>query len=243
VQFTQRYGSLGEVLLACARRDPAEFARTFGDAAEELTRVTTARTEEERLAPVAGALLWEEPWLSRFASAGAIPAFQAAQREVADTYFLVPNLPLAGWLGFSTDRALAMIFDRAVHMGRAMGLRWIVNAVGPIRSDKQRAAALAALGFADLASFARSIPDLDRLGIPQGPVAWSTPIHAALVGALRTLGAASPIVLPSLTEMLDTLVKTARDNAVGGDRFWTIAARRLAALRTTTELTDTPYQM
>lgn len=242
VQFAQRY-TLGEVLRACARRDPAEFANTFGDAAAELTRVTNAPTEEERLAPVAGAVLWEQPWLERFERAGTVPQFQAAQREVADNYFLVPDLPIAGWLGFNTDRALAMVFDRAVHMGRAAGLRWIVNTVGPIRSQKQRAAALAALGFADLASFAKSVGELSGFVDPAGHVTWGAPIHAALVGALRKLGAGSPISIPSLNDMLDTLVRTARDYAKGGDEFWTITARRLAALRTTTDLTDTPYQV
>ena len=42
-----------------------------------------------------------------------------------------------------------------------------------------------------------------------------------------------------MVQALDIL--TARDNAVGGDRFWAITAKRLAALRTTTDLTDTPY--
>jgi hypothetical protein len=149
---------------------------------------------------------------------------------------------MARWLGFTTDRALAILFDRALHMGRAGGVRWIVSTVGPIRSQKQRDAALAALGFADLAAFVRSIgADLGSL-VGDTPV-WSAPLHAALVGALRGLGAASPIAIPPLNDMLDTLVKAARDQAQGGDRFWTIAARRLATLRTTTDLNDTPYQV
>jgi hypothetical protein len=218
------------------------FASSFGDAAGELLRVTTAASEDARLAPVANAALWEEPWLSRFAAAGAVPQFQAAQREAADTYFFVPDLPIARWLGFTTDRALAILFDRSLHMGRAGGLRWIVSAVGPIRSQKQRDAALAALGFADLAAFARSIgAELGSL-VGETPV-WSAPLHAALVGALRALGAASPVAIPPLNDMLDTLVRAARDQAQGGDRFWTIAARRLATLRTTTDLSDTPYQV
>jgi hypothetical protein len=242
VQFTQRYGSLGEALSVCARRAPDLFASTFGDDAGELLRVTTAPAEEARLAPVANAALWEEPWLARFAAAGAVPQFQAAQREAADTYFFVPDLPIARWLGFTTDRALAILFDRALHMGRAGGLRWIVSTVGPIRSQKQRDAALAALGFADLAAFARSAGA--ELGALVGETpAWSAPLHAALVGALRGLGAASPVAIPPLNEMLDTLVRAARDQAQGGDRFWTIAAKRLATLRTTADLGDTPYQV
>jgi len=73
--------------------------------------------------------------------------------------------------------------------------------------------------------------------------AWSASLHAALAGALRGLGAASPIVIPPLNDMLDALVRAARDQATGGDRFWTIAARRLATLRTTNDLADTPYQV
>ena len=242
VQFTQRYGSLGEVLTICSRRAPDVFASTFGDAAGELLRVTTATGEDARLAPVANAPLWQEPWLARFAAAGAVPQFQAAQRETADTYFFVPSLPIARSLGFTTDRALAILFDRALHMGRAGGVRWILSTIGPIRSQKQRDAALSALGFADVASFARSLgADLGSL-VGEAPV-WSAPLHAALVGALRGLGAASPVTIPPLNEMLDALVKAARDQAQGGDRFWTIAARRLASLRTTTELSDTAYQV
>ena len=127
-------------------------------------------------------------------------------------------------------------------MGRAGGVRWILSTIGPIRSQKQRDAALSALGFADVASFARSLgADLGSL-VGEAPV-WSAPLHAALVGALRGLGAASPVTIPPLNEMLDALVKAARDQAQGGDRFWTIAARRLASLRTTTELSDTAYQV
>lgn len=244
VQFTQRYGTLGDVLSACERRDPTEFARTFGDAADRLIEVTNAPTEDARLAPVADSRLWEEPWLGRFSRAGGVAEFQAAQREVADTYFFVPNLSLAGWLAFATDRALTMVFDRAVQMGRAGALRWIVGTVSPIRSQKQRAAALAALNVEDLPAFARSLGgEMELLIGPAENATWSTPVHAALLGALRKLGAGSPIAMPSLNEMLDALVRAARVNARGGDRFWTIAASRLATLRTTNELTDAPYQM
>src|SRR5205085_12177955 len=95
VQFTQASGALGRVLAACQRRDPQLFADSFGPDAEELLRVSNAATEAERLQPVAGAMLWQAPWLERFARAGASPAFQAAQNEVAIEGYFDPNLAFA----------------------------------------------------------------------------------------------------------------------------------------------------
>jgi hypothetical protein len=228
VQFTQLGGGLGRVLSACQRRDPEQFTQIFGAEAEELLRVTNAETETERLQPVGGHLLWEGPWPERFARAGQIPAFQAAQNEVAIEGYLDPNLPFARFLGWNTDRALALLYDRCVHMGSAGALSWIIRAVGPIRSQRQRSAALAALGFTSLAAFAESVPELG------GDVRWTPSLHAALVAALRSQGSASPVALPRLDEQLDALV-----NAASGRRF----AERVRRLRTSTELLDVSYQL
>lgn len=226
VQFTQRSGALGRVLTACQRRDAGEFSRIFGSDADELIRVTTAGTEEARVAPVAGTNLWEEPWLGRFRQAGAVGRFQAAQNEVAITDYLDVNLQLAAWLGFDTDRALAMLYDRCIHMGNGGGVAWVVRNAGPVRSQADLAACLRALGHADVRAFQASVPGLRADG------AWGPRTHAAMTQALRGLGSSSPVTVLALPAMLDRLV-----TAATGTRF----ERRVSTLRTTTDLHDTVY--
>jgi hypothetical protein len=232
VQFTQRSGMLGQVLRACQRRDPETFAGTFGPAADELLAVTTARSEEERLGPVGGSLLWQGDWVARFRAAGQVPAFQAAQNEVAIEGFLDPNLPFARWLGWVTDRALAILYDRCVHMGSAAAVRWIMANVGPIRTQRQCNAALRALGMDSLRAFQESVPELEATG------RWNALTHDALVGALR-LSAPSPlspppVAIPPLEQMLDGVVAAAR-----GRRF----EGRIRALRTSNDFQDVIYQL
>jgi hypothetical protein len=228
VQFTQLGGALGRVLEACQRRDPTQFAQTFGPDAAELLRVTGADEEGDRLQPVGASFLWEGDWPDRFRRAGQVPAFQAAQNEVAIEGYLDPNLPFAAALGWDTDRALALLYDRAVAMGNAGAQSWIIRAVGPIRTQKQRAAALAALGFPSFSAFCDSVPEL------RGDIRWTAPAHAALVGALRGLGPEAPIPLPTLDAQLDAVVA-----AAAGRRF----AARLQRLRAAPELYDTRYDL
>jgi hypothetical protein len=228
VQFTQRGGALGQVLDACRRRDEVRFREVFGGAAGELLAVTRAPTEDERVRAVDGRFLWEAPWIARFRAAGRVPAFPAAQNEVAIEGYLDPNLQFAGWLGLDTDRALAMLYDRCVHMGNGGGRSFVARAAGPIRTQRQRAAALAALGEADLRSFQQATPGLAADG------AWGAMTHAAMCAALRELGARSPIAVPGLDEMLDRLV----DASKGRD-----FEARVRALRSSADLRDIAYQV
>jgi hypothetical protein len=223
VLFTQRGGLLGRVLRACERRDAAQFRQTLGDAdADQLLQVTGAESPDARLAPVGGALLWAEPWLERFRAAGRVPAFQAAQNEVAIEHYFDRNLGFATALGLDTDRALAMVFDRAIHMGLGGGRAFVLSAVSPLVDADARGRALRALGYTDLPSFqqATGLTPTDHFG---------TQTHAALLGALRGLGAASPVAIPSTTEALDRLV-----SAAAGRRF----EERLRALRTSSAYND-----
>src|SRR5262249_13843125 len=137
-------------------------------------------------------------------------------------------LSFFAWLGLTTDRALAMAYDRLINMGNAGGRRFIVDAVTPLRSQADRDAALAALNWRDLLSFQRSVPGLAPTG------RWSATTHAALIGALRNLGDKSPIKLPDMNESLDRLVAASR-----GRRF----EQRMAGLRASTALRDTIYQV
>jgi hypothetical protein len=228
IQFTQRGGALGSVLQACQERDADRFRAVFGDATDELLSVVTAPTEDARVQPVAGSFLWQEPWLARFREAGAVPAFQAAQNQVAIEGYFDPNVQFASWLGLKTDRALAMLYDRCVNMGNGAGRSFVAQAVGPIRTQRQRNAALAALGKSDLRSFQQSVPGLTDDGV------WGPLSHAALCGALSRLGPSSPVALPSLSEMLDRMLEAAK-----GRRF----EARLRTLRTSADLYDTIYEI
>lgn len=210
IQFTQDSGNLGRLLTMMQARDPAYFTTTFGPDSDNLLRTTTVPGpgsadspggRSARVQPVGGTDLWEEPWTGRFAKAGRHIAFQAAQNELAAQLFLTPVLPFARWLGFTTDRSLAILVDRAVQMGVGGACTWIIRAVGPIQTLAQRQQALTALGHADLRSFQRATPGL----VDDGN--WGAQTHAALIAALRALGPASPIEIPTRDQMLSAIVR------------------------------------
>jgi hypothetical protein len=216
VSFTQRSGLLGLVLRrAKARADATgalpvdqQFASLFGPAWERLLRVTDPELTpdpEERIAPVEEHVLWEEPWLTRFRAAGHVPYVQAAQNEVAHVELIDPILPLARDLGLVTDRALALLLDRVIHMGLGGGRRFILQALGPIKTESDRTSALAALGYGpdDLAGFQRA-----RGLIVDGK--WGPISHAAMIAALRELGPSSPLPIPPPAELVRALLGAAQ---------------------------------
>lgn len=253
IQFAQRYGGLGFVLRICNRRDPEAFARVFGAqhaalAQDELPAdlpvghllaVTNATQEDARLAPVvppsggAAVELWREPWLAAFASAGAITAFQEAQREAADRRYYAPYLDLLAALGWASPRAHAMYVDRAIHMGAGGALRFILRATSPVRSQEHVRTALAFLGHADLRAFqAASGEAADGVFGPR--------THAALLRALRT-ATGSPIAVPSEEAMLTALCTEAERMAgQSTSRIWRLTAQRLRALRDDPALASVP---
>jgi hypothetical protein len=215
IQFTQSGGALGDVLSAAEQRDPAQFAAVFGDDSQALLATTGAATSSERMQPVAGANLWEAPWIARFRAAGAVAACQAAQNQVAIERYFDPLLAFADWLGFDSERALTMLYDRGVQQGLGRGPAWIMAAAGPIRSERQDLPrALLALGHADLRAFQRSVPGLTVDG------RFGAKSHAALTAALRDLGSASPFTVNSRDEMLSLMVTAAADESeVAGTAF------------------------
>lgn len=236
VQFTQESGDLGRLLVLMKQRDEVAFARIFGEHADELIAVTTAADppssespdgRSARTQPVAGADVWEDKWLGRFRAAGAEPAFQAAQNELASALFIDPMVRFAGDLGLDTDRALAIAVSCAALLSTSRAKQWLAAAVGPIQTTAVRQQALAAVGAADLEAFQRA-HDLspDNLFGPD--------THAALVSALRALGSAAPIQLPTVEQMLDALVRRADADGT----YWAASVKRL---RTATGFTDKPY--
>jgi hypothetical protein len=237
VQFTQDSGSLGHLLEMMRQRDASTFAQIFGPDTDALIRVTNASGPSSshapsgrsaRVQPVGNADLWQEPWLSRFRRAGDHVPFQSAQNELAAANYIEPILQFAGWLGLNTDRALTMIVDRAIQMGVNGAKRWIIGVVNPVQTPSQQQQALSALGHADLHAFQEATRGLTADGD------WGPMTCAAMVGALRALGNATPIPIPSREQMMDALVR----NATG--RAW---AGRVNELRNDPHFSDTVYEL
>ncbi len=243
VQFTQDSRSLGRLLTMMRDRDRAKFQEVFGPDSAELVRVTNAEGHSSshsaggrsaRVQPVAGVDIWKEPWLSRFKEAarsnlfgtGARQVFNGAQNELASALYLDPILPFAKWLDLITDRALAMVFDRAVQMGVTGARRWLIEAVGPVKSPAYMQQAFAVLNT-DLATFQATTPGLDNDG------GFGANTHAALVSALRRSGK-SPFPIPTREQMLDSLVLRASSTP------W---ARRTSELRAATTFTDAEFEI
>lgn len=114
IQWTQRSGSLYALLASMQATDPAEFARVFGPSAAAL--VDAARRKS--LDPVGGTRLWEEPWVSRFRTAGRHPTFIVVQWALATQgeHFRGAE-EVARILNIKTERAMTLFFDRSVHQG------------------------------------------------------------------------------------------------------------------------------
>jgi hypothetical protein len=240
-QFNQDSGDLGRLLTLMHDRDAALFQEVFGPNWRALLNTTTSAGpgsldveggRSSRVQPVGNADLWEEPWVARFRRASDQPTFQAAQNQLAARLFLDPVMVYASRLGLYTERGLVMLYDIALQAGLNEALIFVVNAIGPIKTEAQRASCLKALldqsEEPTLEEFQRNteLP-------PSGD--WTYDTHAAMVGALRELhqrGAEIPIELPAYDEMLDALV------IASARRKW---AQRVERLRAATELSDQPY--
>ena len=210
IQVTQRSGLLGKFVKAARTRSLAgvpqaeRFEALFGPDWQQLIDVTNAATAEGRVAPVGGRSLWEPVWTDRFRRAGQAEYIRAAQNEVAIRECVDPVLPIAAWLGFTTPRALSMLVDRVIHMGIGGGLSWVLASCGPLNAESDWRRALEAVGAPDLASFQRTKQPHLKVDSKFGPR-----VHAALIGALRKLGASSPLAIPGRDAMLRKLVEAA----------------------------------
>lgn len=119
LQWTQKSGSLGRVLRAMAAADPVAFGRFFGASWAKLLEVTGRASLES----VDGAVLWAEPWVSRFVAAGRWPAFQQVQaRDAAESEYMAGAIEIARLLGVSSERAMVLCYNRTVHQGPAGAL-------------------------------------------------------------------------------------------------------------------------
>ncbi|MBC5784489.1 hypothetical protein H8N03_16190 [Ramlibacter sp. USB13] len=195
--FVQEHGTLGQLLVLMRERDRATFDSTFPDA-DTLIAVTTAADGprawqsgdgfSQRLRPVGGQRLWQEPWLARFRRAGQHPPFQAAQNELAASLYVQPVVGVCRQIGLDSEQGLAMAIDRAVQMGADGALAWILECATPVETTAMKQAALARLGAADLQSF-QAAQKLPPTGV------WDVATHAALIAAMRASpNAASPVL-------------------------------------------------
>lgn len=123
-QFTQSGGSLGRLLKKMHKANPAEFEKRMGPHWKELISVTnkfagiSRNGRNRRVQKVGGYDLWEDYWVDRLVSAVRnVPKFVTCQRELAIEDYMNPALKNAKKLGISTERGIAILFDRSVQHG------------------------------------------------------------------------------------------------------------------------------
>lgn len=195
--FVQEHGTLGQLLVLMRERDRATFDGLFPEA-DALIAVTTAADGprawqsadgfSQRLRPVGGQRLWQEPWLARFRRAGQHPPFQAAQNELAASLWVQPVVGICKQIGLDSEQGLAMAIDRAVQMGADGALAWVLECATPVETPAMKQAALARLGAADLQAF-QAAQKLPPTGV------WDVATHAALIAAMRaSTSSASPVL-------------------------------------------------
>jgi predicted lipoprotein with Yx(FWY)xxD motif len=135
LQWTQKGGALGTLLREMQRMDPAAFAEIFGPSWASLLDVTRRASME----PVDGVLLWKEPWVSRFEEAGRYEPFQRAQDALAASgEHMQGAIAIARLLGVTTERALTLTYNRAVHQGPAGAMAPARALVGWYAQDPSR---------------------------------------------------------------------------------------------------------
>ena len=164
IQWAQAPGKLGDLLHAMYQADPEAFKYVFGTDElfgvpdwQELLTVTNAGSERERMAPVNGFLLWKEPWLTRFRTAGNHPAFQRAQLAVAASGEHAEGAAAAfPHVGVPTERVLVLLLDTAVQQGKdtaksiAKAARKLIDAEGgPRKVGSRRASEIIAATAAE----------------------------------------------------------------------------------------------
>lgn len=161
LQWAQGPGNIPVIARAYKEADPALFAKVFDGRGDLLLGIGRS------LAPVDGAVLWKEPWVSRFRRAGREPIFQAAQRRLAagGEHFqgAVAAAKIMG-AGFVTERGMALFFDTAVQQG-AGAVQSIARFVaGGGKSSASDAGGLSGGYRATLLRFATIAAEMHRRG-------------------------------------------------------------------------------
>ena len=135
LQWSQRPGQLGVLLTAMAQADPERFVATFGPHSRELL----AATRTASMGPVGEAVLWKEPWVSRFRAAGRDPVWQQVQVALARGGEHMRGA-VEAWkvLGVADQRALALSFDTSVQQGPRFAVRLAREVAGRGIADTER---------------------------------------------------------------------------------------------------------
>ena len=190
--------------------DPAAFAATFGPAEDfpeadpqALLAVTNTLpaapggvgADLPQLQPVSGKLVWSKEWITRFKAAAKVPAFQAVQFKTTAQVYLLPILPLAKQLRLNSEKGLAMMVERVIHMGQDRALTAILQAISPLKTDAMRTAALAHVAPGQtIAEFQRAH------GLPDVLGTWEVRTHIKVLELLG-LDQVPPIPLPDYAQM------------------------------------------
>jgi hypothetical protein len=175
LQWTQKSGSLGRLLREMAAADPVAFGRFFGASWAKLLEVTARASLES----VDGAVLWAEPWVSRFNAAGRWPAFQQVQaRDAAESEYMTGAVAVAKLLGVTTERAMVLCYNRTVQQGPSGALGPAKRLVTWYAEDpKRRPAAvndvLAQYAWTCASKFRRTSPPERRNYNADGNIWWS----------------------------------------------------------------------
>lgn len=175
LQWTQKSGSLGRLLREMAAADPVAFGRFFGASWAKLLDVTARASLEA----VDGAVLWSEPWVSRFTAAGRWPAFQQVQaRDAAESDYMAGAIEIAKVLGVSTERAMVLLYNRTVQQGPAGALGPAKRLIAWYAEDSKRRPAavndvLAQYAWTCAAKFRRTTAPERRNYNDDGNIWWS----------------------------------------------------------------------
>lgn len=141
LQWSQRSGSLGHLLAAMYGRDPGAVATCLGEHAPAVIDACLAG----ELGAIDGAVLWKEPWLSRFGTLGQDRGLQGVQLDLAARgTHMAGGVDVARVLGVSTERALAVAFDRSVNQGPSGAMTVARRLASHYAADPDKRPALAA---------------------------------------------------------------------------------------------------
>ena len=152
-------GNLGKLHSEMLEADPPASAPIFGPSWPRLLDVTC----QGSLEAIDGAVLWAEPWASRFVSAGRHPPFIVVQWALAGQGELFRGAELVASLrGVRIERAMALFFDRSVQQGpgaaRQLAERLLASYAAAARRSVPYALVLVDYAALAAARFRRTTP-------------------------------------------------------------------------------------
>jgi LysM repeat protein len=107
IQFNQKAGSLPTLMKEMHTKDPAKFNQVFGADAQRMLDTNFVRS----------ANLATPEMKAKFREAGAHPAFQQVQRDLAKRDYFDPAQKVGEANGIKSERGMAMLFDASVQLG------------------------------------------------------------------------------------------------------------------------------